>query len=71
MAAPLDPFAPPSGVAVSPTPTPEEAAVIMAATEALWPRPVLVVDEPEERSTAWRFSGRWWNKPVATRRARP
>lgn len=56
---------------MSPTPTPEEAAVIMAATEALWPRPVIVVDEPEERSTAWRFSGRWWNKPVATRRARP
>lgn len=57
---------------ISPTPTDAEVAAIMAATEALWPRPVFVVDEPDHARTAsWRFSGRWWARPVAARRDRP
>jgi len=60
-----------SHVGVTPEPTDEEAAAIMAATEALWPRPAVLVDEGRTRSTAWRFSGRWWSRPVPARRDRP
>jgi len=56
---------------ISPAPSEEEAAAIMAAYEALWPRPVVMAEEATERDTSWRFSGRWWAKPVPTRRARP
>jgi hypothetical protein len=56
----------------TPAPNEEEAVAIIAAHEALWPRPVVVLeDEATERDTSWRFSGRWWAKPVPTRRARP
>jgi hypothetical protein len=47
-----------------------EAAVIAAAVEALWPRPVVVAPAPE-RHEAWRFSGRWWARPSTARRPRP
>jgi len=57
--------------AISPAPSEEEAVAIMAAYEALWPRPVVLFEETVERDTSWRFSGRWWAKPVPTRRARP
>jgi hypothetical protein len=58
-------------VVVEPEPTVEEAAAIVAAYEALWPRPV-VVDAAVRRATpAWRFSGRWWTAPVPSRRVLP
>jgi hypothetical protein len=44
-------------------------AAIMAAIEVAWPRPRAV--EKEEQAPAWRFSGRWWAKPVPARRDRP
>ncbi len=58
---------------ISPTPTDEEAAAVMAATEALWPRPVAFDDSADNprREPVWRFSARWWARPIATRRARP
>ncbi len=56
---------------VSPAPTDDEVVAIMAGVEALWPKPVVAVDAPPERSTAWRFSGRWWSRPIAARRDRP
>ena len=56
---------------ISPAPTDEEAAVIVASVQALWPRPVGAADEQNARDTAWRFSGRWWIKPTAARRERP
>jgi hypothetical protein len=57
---------------MSPAPSDEEAVAIMAATEALWPKPiVLTIDEHPPRSRAWRFSGRWWSTPVPARRNRP
>mgnify|MGYP000027917859 CR=1 FL=1 len=57
---------------VSPSPTDEEAVAIVAAVEALWPKPVLMVTpEQMRRAAAWRFSGRWWARPVAARRDRP
>ena len=55
-----------------PEPTDEEAAAIMAATEALWPRPVVMISEPtSRRANGWRFSGRWWSLPIPARRDRP
>lgn len=68
----LDAFGPPTGAAMSPTPSADEAVAIVAAMEALWPKPVAAAPPaPTRRSTAWRFSGRWWTKPVAMRRERP
>jgi hypothetical protein len=56
---------------ISPAPTDEEAAAIVASVQALWPRPVSMVAEPVTREPTWRFSGRWWAKPVNARRDRP
>jgi hypothetical protein len=56
---------------VSPRPTDEEVVAIMAGVEALWPKPAVVVDTTPTRSTSWRFSGRWWSRPVPARRDRP
>jgi hypothetical protein len=50
-------------------PSDDELAAIVAAVEMAWPRPAAllsVVDPPR-----WRFSGRWWSRPVPTRRDRP
>jgi len=56
---------------VSPTPTDEEVVAIMAGVEAMWPKPAVVVDSAPARNTSWRFSGRWWSRPVPARRDRP
>ena len=57
---------------ISPAPTDEEAVAIVAAVEALWPKPVIAAaDQNPLRSPAWRFSGRWWAKPLPARRDRP
>lgn len=55
---------------IQPSPSDDEVVAIMAAMEVLWPRPV-VADDASGRSTAWRFSGRWWARPIAVRRDRP
>jgi hypothetical protein len=54
---------------ITPTPTEEEAAAITAAVQMAWPRAVVAAPAPEP--PRWRFAGRWWAKPVASRRARP
>jgi hypothetical protein len=46
----------------------EEVAAIVAAVEVVWPRPVAI---PPSDAPRWRFSGRWWTKPVPLRRSRP
>jgi hypothetical protein len=51
-------------------PLEEELAAIVAAVEVAWPRPV-VPPVPSERANPWRFSGRWWARPVPARRERP
>jgi len=58
-------------VRITPTPTDEETAAIVAAVEAAQPRLVLLPAERLVRNTSWRFSGRWWAKPLAARRDRP
>ena len=54
---------------ITPDPSDEEVAAILAATELAWPRPSGVVAEPA--APRWRWSGRWWTKPVPQRRMRP
>jgi hypothetical protein len=56
-------------IEIEPTPTEEEAAAIVAAVDAAWPRAVVVADGPSV--PRWRFAGRWWTKPIAARRDRP
>lgn len=52
--------------------TDDEVVAIVAALEALWPRPLLVEPTtPVVRVPTWRFSNRWWIKPLASRRERP
>jgi hypothetical protein len=58
-------------VNITPTPTDEEAVAIVAAVHAMWPVPVVMSDEQRVRETTWKFSGRWWNRPTASRRDRP
>jgi len=55
---------------ISGDPTDEEVAAIAAAVEVAWPRPVLAAPVDDEPAR-WRFSGRWWSKPLPSRRARP
>lgn len=57
---------------ITPAPTEEEAVAIVAAVEALWPKPVVMAaDENPSRTPTWRFSARWWAKPLPARRDRP
>lgn len=52
-------------------PTDEEAVAIVAAIELAWPRPAQTLRTAPNGAPAWRFSGRWWAKPVAAIRQRP
>lgn len=53
---------------ISPAPSDEEAAAIVAALEVAWPRSG---SAPIDAVNRWRFSGRWWSRPVPLRRNRP
>jgi hypothetical protein len=53
-----------------PSPDPAVLAAITAAVQLAWPRPA-PADEHDPVHEPWRFSGRWWNKPVPLRRDRP
>ena len=61
--------------ALAPGPDREVVAAIAAAVEAVWPRPSGPPaggnGERERAEYVWRFSGRWWSKPVPLRRDRP
>lgn len=59
-----------SRVSISPVPGDDEAAAIVAAIEALWPKPQAQL-EPAPRSLAWRFSGRWWQRDRMAAADRP
>lgn len=54
-----------------PVPTEDEAVAIVAAMEAMWPKPVVAASESPVRRSSWRFSGRWWTVPLPVRRDRP
>jgi hypothetical protein len=55
---------------ISPEPTDEEAAAIVAAVQLGLPTGAGQSDQVTPVSR-WRFSGRWWSRPVPARRARP
>jgi hypothetical protein len=53
-----------------PPPDPAVLAAIAAAVQLAWPRRA-PADEHDPVHQRWRFSGRWWNKPVPQLRGRP
>jgi hypothetical protein len=53
-----------------PDPDPEELAAIVAAVQVVTASGAAEPD-PEPPVPRWRFSGRWWSKPIASRRDRP
>ncbi|MGB6059001.1 MAG: hypothetical protein WBF71_12150 [Microthrixaceae bacterium] len=59
----------PGVVGITPEPTDEEAAAIVAAIEVGIPRGA--AQPAGQARSRWRFSGRWWSRPVSTRRSRP
>ncbi len=61
----------PAGLAPRPAPDPIVLAVISAAVDQAWPRPAAVDPAADPTHLVWRFSGRWWSKPVPMRRGRP
>jgi hypothetical protein len=54
---------------ITPEPTEEEAAAIVAAIEVSWPRAGGTATEGAP--PRWRWSGRWWSRPIPVRRNRP
>jgi hypothetical protein len=52
-------------------PEEEELAAIVAAIEMAWPKPVVAQQPVQAEGSRWRFAGRWWSKPIPTRRDRP
>lgn len=61
---------------ITPAPTDEEAAAIVAAVDALWPRPAVPVAVERRLLRAeirsWRWSGRWWAaRKIPADRRRP
>ena len=56
-------------VQITPDPSDEEVAAILAAVEVGLPR--AGAPESREEPPRWRWSGRWWSKPIPARRARP
>jgi hypothetical protein len=57
------------GLEITPAPSEDEAAAIVAALEIAWPRGAEA--DPADDAPRWRFSGRWWTKPLPARRDRP
>jgi hypothetical protein len=51
-----------AAISITPAPSEEQAAAIMAAIEVLWPRPATVTQPRSPETLAWRFSGRWWQR---------
>ena len=62
----------PAQLTLRPRPEPDPAvlAAITSAVQLAWPRPALA-EAQQAVHEAWRFSGRWWNKPVPISRDRP
>lgn len=54
----------PVQMSVSPEPTDEELAAIIAAYREAWPQPA-PASAPTPVSTRWKFSGRWWSEMPA------
>ena len=59
------------GTAITPAPTDEEAVAIAAALTVAWPTAPVPSAWAGDEPSRWRFSGRWWSKPIPVRRDRP
>ena len=44
---------------------------MLTAVEALWPKPMLAVADEPDRTLAWKFSGRWWQRDRFAHASRP
>lgn len=58
-------------VEINPVPSDEETVAIMAAVEALWPKPIALTQHEPARTQTWRFSGRWWRRDRMADHDRP
>jgi hypothetical protein len=68
---PIDPIDPDRLTLLArPVLDPALVAAVTAAAPLVWPQPA-PPDEQDPAHQTWRFSGRWWNKPVPLRRDRP
>lgn len=54
---------------ITPDPTDEEVAAIVAAIEVATPR--AAARSASDDLPRWRWSGRWWTRPIPQRRVRP
>ncbi len=54
---------------ITPDPSDDEVVAILAAVEVTRPRASAV--GPVDAPSRWRWSGRWWTKPIPQRRNRP
>ena len=54
---------------ITPDPTDEEVAAILAAVQVA--ATGSVASAAPEETPRWRWSGRWWSKPIPARRNRP
>lgn len=54
---------------ITPDPSDEEVAAILAAIEVATPR--AGAPAPTAEMPRWRWSGRWWTRPIPQRRVRP
>ena len=54
---------------ISPEPSDEEAAAIVAAGSVVFASGAAAADRSEP--SRWRWSGRWWSRPVPQTRSRP
>ncbi len=70
VASPVPAVAPQLGLAPASEPDPAVVAMVATAVWEVWPRPAEAV-AAAPKDSAWRFSGRWWARPVPMRRARP
>ncbi|HWE70147.1 MAG TPA: hypothetical protein VG205_07275 [Acidimicrobiales bacterium] len=66
-----DPSPSPVGLAPRPAVDPAVLAVLAASAELVWAPVTEAAAEESNGGPAWRFSGRWWARPVASRRDRP
>jgi hypothetical protein len=62
---------PSTGLRPRPDVPPDVLAAITAAATQLFSRRVVAAPVEDPSHLAWRFSGRWWARPLIVRRARP
>ena len=66
-----DATAPEVRITRGPNASAEEMAAIMAAVQVVLASGPAPAETHPDVAPRWRFSGRWWNKPVPSRRDRP